>query len=114
MVIGNNGNTGRHRLLPAVVSRRRWPLVISVPVGVVVFLVSIVLIAVLITVAAVAYVIALGGAALWGLVRPRAKGISRRQTVRATVAAFNAFVVKIRPRRTRDEYDPGLASNPAA
>ncbi|GAA3432244.1 hypothetical protein [Kutzneria kofuensis] len=69
---------------------------ILLPFMIVFFLLTAVAIAVLITVAAVAYLLAVGGAALWGLVRPRPGGLSRRETVGATVQVINKVALKSR------------------
>ncbi|MFI9386292.1 hypothetical protein [Kutzneria sp. NPDC052558] len=78
---------------------------ILLPFMIVFFLVTVVLIAVLITAASLVYLLAAAGAALWGLVRPRPDGLTRRQTVGATVRAVNTVV--IRTRRGRHAR-PGL------
>ena len=72
---------------------------ILLPFMIVFFLLSAVAIAVLITAAAVVYLVVVAGAALWGLVRPRPDGLSRRQTVGATVEVINK--IALRPRRGR-------------
>ena len=78
---------------------------ILLPFMVVFFLLSAVVIAVLITAAAMVYLVAVGIAALWGLVRPRREGLSRRQTVGATVEVVNK--IALRPHRGRHAR-PGL------
>ena len=77
------------------------------PFMIVFFLLSVVAIAVLITVASVVYLLAVAGAALCGLVRPRPAGLSRRQTVGATVEVINK--VALRTRRGRHARPRALA-----
>ncbi|MFC0547217.1 hypothetical protein [Kutzneria chonburiensis] len=72
---------------------------ILLPFMIVFFLLTAVVIAVLITVAATAYLLAVAGAALWGLVRPKRDGLSRRQMVGVTVEVINK--VALRTRRGR-------------
>src|SRR5262245_45796044 len=69
---------------------------ILLPFMIVFFLLTGGVIAVLITVAAVVYLLAVAGAALWGLVRPRPDGLSRRQTVGATVEVINKLALRTR------------------
>ena len=78
---------------------------VLLPFMIVFFLLTAVAVAVLITVAAAVYLLAVAGAALWGLVRPRREGRSRRQMVRATVEVVNKVALK--PRRGRHAR-PGL------
>jgi hypothetical protein len=78
---------------------------VLLPFMIVFFLLTAVAIAVLITVAAAVYLLAVAGAALWGLVRPRPDGLNRRQTVGATVEVINK--IALRPRRGRHAR-PGL------
>lgn len=78
---------------------------ILLPFMIVFFLLTAVAIAVLITVAAVVYLLAVGGAALWGLVRPRPEGLSRRETMGATVQVINKVALKSRRGR---HARPGL------
>lgn len=70
---------------------------ILLPFMIVFFLLTAVGIAVVITVAAVVYLLAVAGSALVGLVRPKPEGLSRGQTVRATVEVINKVALK--PRR---------------
>ena len=72
---------------------------ILLPFMIVFFLLTAMAIAVLITVAAVVYLLAMAGAAVWGLVRPRRDGLSRRQMVGVTVEVINK--VALRARRGR-------------
>jgi hypothetical protein len=69
------------------------------------FLLTAVAIAVLVTVASVVYLLAVAGAALWGLLRPRRDGLSRRQMVRVTIDVVNKLA--LRSRRGRHAR-PGL------
>lgn len=69
---------------------------ILLPFMIVFFLLSAAAIAVLITAASVVYLLAVGGAALWGLVRPRPVGLSRRQAVGATVEVINKIALRSR------------------
>jgi hypothetical protein len=78
---------------------------VLLPFMLVFFLVTLVVIAVLITAAAAVYLLAVAGAVLWGLVRPRPEGLSRRQTIGATVQVINKLAV--RSRRGRHAR-PGL------
>jgi len=78
---------------------------VLLPFMIVFFLLTVVLIAVLITAASLVYLLAAVGAALWGLVRPRPDGLSRRQTVGATVQVINK--IALRSRRGRHAR-PGL------
>jgi hypothetical protein len=69
---------------------------ILLPFMIVLFLLTVIAIAVLITVASTVYLLAVGGAALWGLVRPRPDGLSRRETVGATVKVINKLALRSR------------------
>ena len=69
---------------------------ILLPFMIILFLLTVVAIALLITAASVLYLLAVAGAALWGLVRPRPEGLSRRQTVGATVGVVNKIVLRSR------------------
>jgi hypothetical protein len=69
---------------------------ILLPFMIVFFLLTAVAIAVLITAASVVYLLAVAGAALWGLLRPRRDGLSRGQTVRATIEVVNKVALKSR------------------
>jgi hypothetical protein len=78
---------------------------ILLPFMIVFFLLTAVAIAVLVTVASVVYLLAVAGAALWGLLRPRRDGLSRRQMMRATIEVVNKLA--LRSRRGRHAR-PGL------
>jgi hypothetical protein len=78
---------------------------VLLPFMIVFFLLTAVGIAVLITGAAVVYLLAVAGAAMWGLVRPKRKGMSRRETVGVTVEVINK--VALRSRRGRHAR-PGM------
>jgi hypothetical protein len=78
---------------------------ILLPFMIVFFLLTAVAIAVLITVASAVYLLAVAGAALWGLLRPRRDGLSRRQMVSVTIGAVNKMA--LRSRRGRHAR-PGL------
>ena len=78
---------------------------ILLPFMIVLFLLTVVGIAVLITAASLVYLLAVAGAALWGVVRPRPDGLSRRRTVGSTVQVINK--IALRPRRGRHAR-PGL------
>ena len=69
---------------------------ILLPFMIVFFLLTAVAIAVLITGAAVVYLLAMAGAAMWGLVRPKRQGLSRRETVGATVGVVNKAALRSR------------------
>jgi hypothetical protein len=69
---------------------------VLLPFMIVFFLLTAVAIAVLITVASAVYLLAVAGAALWGLVRPRPEGLDRRQTVRRTVDVINQLALRSR------------------
>lgn len=71
-----------------------WHSPALLPVTAVFFLVSIVLVAVLINVAAVLYLVATAGASLWGLVRPRPDGLTRRQSVAQARRVVSDFLVR--------------------
>jgi hypothetical protein len=80
---------------------------VLLPFMIVFFLLTAVLIAVLITVASCVYLLAVAGAALWGLVRPRRDGLSRRQMVRVTVEVINKLALRTRRgRHTRTRLLP--------